>query len=490
MDWREQYQRKLTSAEDAVRCIQPGQRVAFPLAGPRVLPDVVFRRGQELGGLELRLSAPRSDPGWLQPGMQDLFRVEFELFIGDFARSAHDERRATYLPNLFSTQFKPLDEGRPEAQPIDVALVSVSPPDEQGRVYFGPHNWNKRAYVRRARTVIAEVDPGIQPVHGLNYVHVADIDWFVEVPPLEVSKETLKAALGQVEDVALRAQYEALVDQLEQVEPEHLAILRAAVRRLLPPEVVRRNLARTEVPPEYRPIAGYLSELVPDGATIQIGVGEPSMYMVRAGAFDGKRDLGIHTEMACPGLGNLVEQGIANGRRKTLHPGKAVAVAWTGLTGPELRRVVCNPAYEVYDPEYVLDIRNLARLERFYAINNALSVDLLGQINAESVFGPRMINGTGGQPEAHLGAFLSRGGRAITLLPSTALGGTVSRIVAMHEAGSLVTVPRFFADTVVTEYGVARLLGKNHRQRAEELIAVAHPDFRAELRRQAQRLLW
>src|SRR5581483_6984885 len=107
---------------------------------------------------------------------------------------------------------------------------------------------------------------------------------------------------------------------------------------------------------------------------------------------------------------------------------------------------------------------------------------------SESVFGGRMINGTGGQPEMHIGAVMSRGGRAITLLPSTALGGSVSKIVPQLDAGSLVTIPRYYADTVVTEYGVARLLGKNHRQRAAELIAIAHPDFRAELRREAERL--
>jgi 4-hydroxybutyrate CoA-transferase len=123
------------------------------------------------------------------------------------------------------------------------------------------------------------------------------------------------------------------------------------------------------------------------------------------------------------------------------------------------------------------------------AMNNAISVDLLGQVNAESVFGGRMINGTGGQPEMHIGAFLARGGRAITLLPSTAVGGSVSRVVAQLDAGSIVTIPRFFADTVVTEYGVARLAGKNHRQRAAELIAVAHPDFRGQLRLEAERLL-
>ncbi len=490
MDWREDYKRKLATAEDAVRCVGPGQRVVVPIAGPRVLPDALFRRGQEVGGLEVRLSAPASDPGWLQPAYQELFRIEFELFIGDFARSVHDERRASYLPNLFTTQFKPLDEGRPEARPIDVLVVSVSPPDEQGRVYFGPHNWNKRGYVRRAKMVIAEVDPGIRPVCGLNYVHVSEIDRFVEVPPLELNKDVLKGWLGQVPEQELRSQYEELVEELDLVGPEHALAIRAAVARRYPAEVVRRALLLSEPPPEYRAIAGYLGEVVPDGATLQLGVGEPSMFMVRAGAFEGKEDLGIHTEMACPGLAELVERGIANGRRKALHPGKAVAAAWSGLSVRELQTVIGNPAFEVYDPEYVLDLRNLARLDGLHAINNALSIDLLGQINSESVFGSRMINGTGGQPEAHIGAVVSRGGRAITLLPSTALGGTVSRIVATHEEGSIVTIPRFFADTVITEYGVARLMGKDHRQRAEELIAVAHPDFRAELRRQARRLLW
>jgi len=490
MDWREEYKRKLTSAEDAVKVVQPGQRVVIPLAGPRLLPDALFRRGQELGGIDVRLSAPASDPGWLQPGVQDLFRVEVECFIGDFARPAHDERRITYLPNLFTTMYKPLDEGRPERKEIDVVLVNVSPPDEQGRVYFGVHNWNKRSYVRRAKTVIAEVDPSIQPVCGQNYVHVSEIDHFVEVPPLVITKEVVKGWVRQMPDETLRAAYEAMVDELEEVGPEHVVVLRAAIPRALPPDVVRRALLLSEPPPEYKTIAGYLSEVVPNGATIQIGVGEPSMFMVKAGAFEGKEDLGIHTEMACPGLAMLVERGIATGRKKTLHPEKAVAGAWTGSDSKDMKVIIGNPKFEVYETEYVLSLRTLAQIDNFYAINNAISIDLIGQINSESVFGPRMINGTGGQPEAHLGAILSRGGRAITLLPSTALGGAVSRIVAAHEEGSFVTIPRFFADTVITEYGVARLLGKNHRERAQELIAIAHPDFRAELRRQAQRLWW
>jgi 4-hydroxybutyrate CoA-transferase len=488
MDWREEYKRKLTSAEDAMKAIGPGQRVVIPIAGPRVLTEALYRRGHELGGIQLRLSAPAADPGWLQPGVEQLFKVEIEVFIGDFARPAHDERVITYLPNLFTTMFKPLDEGRPERKDIDVVLVNVSPPDEEGRVYFGVHNWNKRSYVRRAKTVIAEVDPSIQPVCGQNFVHVSEIDYFVEVPPLALSKDVLKSWLQAMPDQELRQEYESIVDELEEVGPEHVVVLRAAIPRGTPPDLVRRAMLLAEPPPEYKVIAGYLSEIVPNGATIQIGVGEPSMYMVRAGAFEDKEDLGIHTEMACPGLAMLAERGIATGRKKSIHQGKAVAGAWTGSDAKDMKVVIGNPRFEVYEVEYVLNLRTLAQIDNFYAINNAISIDLIGQINSESVFGPRMINGTGGQPEAHLGAILSRGGRAITLLPSTALGGTVSRIVPMHEEGSIVTIPRFFADTVITEYGVARLMGKNHRERAQELIAIAHPDFRAELRRQAQRL--
>src|SRR5437870_1063990 len=163
--------------------VQPGNLVAISIAGPRVLPGALFRRGQELGGIDLRLCAPLSDPGWLQEGWQDAFRIEFELFVGDFARPALDEGRATYLPNLFSLDFKEHDQRPAEARPIDVFLAAVTPPDEDGFVQFGAHNWNKRSYIRRARRSIVEVDPGLRPVYGDNKIHVSEIDAFVEIPP-------------------------------------------------------------------------------------------------------------------------------------------------------------------------------------------------------------------------------------------------------------------------------------------------------------------
>ena len=241
-----------------------------------------------------------------------------------------------------------------------------------------------------------------------------------------------------------------------------------------------------EPPAKARAIAENVIPLIPHGATIQIGVGTPSSYLPRLGVFNDKVDLGLHTEMVAPGIARLVEAGVINGSRKTVHRGKAVAASWSGSDDGDLAIIDDNPLFELYDPEYLLNPWLIAQNHQQIALNNALSVDLLGQINVESVFGGRMFNGIGGQPETHIGALYSKGGRAITLLYSTAVDGAVSRIVPKFEEGEIVTIPRFFADTVVTEYGVANLLGKNHRERAEALIAIAHPDFRSELRKAAQ----
>jgi 4-hydroxybutyrate CoA-transferase len=486
MDWREEYKRRLRSEDEAVKAVKEGDRVVVPLGTPRVLPAALARRRQELGHIDLRLSAPAVDPGWLQPGWQDVFNIEFEIFIGDFARHVTDDRRGTYLPNTFSFGFKPLDEGRLAGGQIDVLLVAVTPPDERGYCTFGPHHWNKRSYARRARTVIAEVDPLLPRMCGDCFVHVSELDHVVELPATPVTREMVE-------------QWLAPLSPQRQAEMMSILELGGDFNRLAPigpliafvePDVLLRYLGLMEPPDSAKAIAGYLNELVPDGATIQIGIGEPSALMVKAGAFNNKVDLGLHTEMVGPGLAKLVAAGVINGKRKAIHKGKAVAVAWSGSNDEDLAIIEDNPAFELYDPEYLLDIRVIAQNDNYYAINNALSVDLTGQINSESVFGGRMINGTGGQPETHLGALFSKGGRAITLLPSTALAGSVSRVVAQQEEGSLITIPRFFADIVISEYGVAELMGKNHRQRAEELIAIAHPDFRAELKKEAQRLFY
>ncbi|HUF54628.1 MAG TPA: acetyl-CoA hydrolase/transferase C-terminal domain-containing protein [Dehalococcoidia bacterium] len=486
MDWREDYKRKTCSADEAIAIVKRGDLVAIPIAGPRILQRALYNHVQNIGEIELRLAAPLTDPGWLLPGDQ-LFKIEFEAFISDFGRPATDEGRATYLPNLFSMNFKAQDDVRPETRPVDVFLTSVTPPDEEGYVQFGAHHWNKRVYVRHAKATIAEVDAGLRPVHGDNKVHVSEIDCFVEVPPVEITQQVVDAWLRRVEDEALKGEFQSIVDDLKG-DLDRLIVIGPAMTRL-PPIQVRRTLGLADPPEIAKVMAGFVSEILPDGACIQIGVGEPGSHLARAGAFDNKIDLGLHTEMVTPKIAQLVEAGVINGKRKNVHPGKAVAIGWSGSDAEGLKIVTNNPKFEVYDPDYLLDINLMSQNDNLHSINNALSIDLTGQINSESVFGSRLINGTGGQPDTHISAVLSRGGRAITLLPSTAMEGAVSRIVVEHEQGAMITIPRYFADTIVTEHGVARLWGKNHRQRAEELISIAHPDFRHELRARAAFLL-
>lgn len=484
--WQDIYQSRLTTAAEAARHVRSGDTVVLSIFPPVTLPPALFARRDELRDVTVRLLAPASDPGWLQPGHEDHFNIEFELYIGDFGRFATDEKRATYLPNLFSLGMKAYDQRRPDVHLPDVLFCTVSPPNKQGYCHFGPHNWFQRSYARRVPTVVAEVNPGLPQVYGDCYVHVSEIDAFVEYTPRPFTREMFQEIIG-VLPPERRGEWESIWDEVP--NPERLGLL-SGVMLSISAQDARRFLGLVEPPDDARAIAGFLRDLVHDGDTIQIGTGEPSRFMCRLGAFEGKHDLGIHTELGWPGLAEMVQSGIATGRYKEINPGKAVATAWTGCDDRDFAIIDDNPCFELYDPEYVLHLRTLTHFDRFVAINNAISIDLLGQVNSESVFGGRMINGTGGQPEMHLGGAFSPGGRAITLMPSTAMGGAVSKIVPELEAGSLVTVPRCFTDIVVTEYGVAKVWGKNHRQRAEELIAIAHPDFRAELRSEAKRLLW
>ena len=484
MNWQEYYRSRTISPDEAAAKVKPGMRVDFPLAAGTVMQRALAARGKQLDGVvDVRLSSPLTDPGWLAGEVASRFRIEFELFIGNLGRPVHDRGQAAYLPNLFSTAFKPHDERPAEDRPIDFAFVNVTRPNAKGFVSFGPHQWNKRMYARRARHAIAEVDANLTRTHGDVYMHVSEFEYFVEGTPPPPDLNVLEQALAAL-DAEKREGIRQIIAEagVERIWPLVQYLQRAKVPDL------RVLMGLTPPPEEFKAVAGYLSELIDDGATIQIGVGDPSSQMPRMGAFDGKHDLGLHTEMVAPGIARLVDAGIINGRRKTIHRGKAVAVAWSGSDPDDLRIIDDNPAFELYDPEHVLNIATVAANYRQTSINNAICIDLTGQINSESLIGAKMMNGTGGQPETHIGAFLCPGGRAITLLQSTALGGAMSRIVPQLEAGALVTVPRYFADTVVTEFGIARLLGKNHRERAAELIAIAHPDHRADLREAALRL--
>ena len=235
-------------------------------------------------------------------------------------------------------------------------------------------------------------------------------------------------------------------------------------------------------------ITHHVAELVKDGDTIQVGVGSHTGALPRLGAFDERENLSYFAELTVEGLVPLVERGVITGKYSDTHPDKFVATL-IGNTPDEHAVVHQNPAFETYGIEYLLDPRQIARNERIVAINGALTVDLSGQMGVHTI-GPRVYAGVGGHLAFALGAYLAPKGRYVSVIPSTSRDGKISTIVPQFEPGQIVTVPRDIADTVVTEYGIARLLGKTVRQRADELISVAHPDFRAELRKAAQRLFY
>ena len=478
MIWQQEYRNRLATAEEAVAIVEDGDRVMVPLSEqPMTLLRALSARANEIKGATLTVSVPQFDIG---PFLDAGWNVDVENFIGPFGRPYENAGRAPYSPLAFSLSFKAPDERPKEAKPIDVALVTVAPPNRQGQITFGPQSWYKRGFAQRARKVAAEVNPLLIRTYGDGFMPLAEIDKMIEVEP---SSLTRKALLRAASDLPGERR-QSLEEIIGRVGPNRLA---PYVPHFATIDVARlkRQLGIDEPSLATRAIGENVKRLIPDGSTIQIGVGTPSSYMPRLGVFDDKIDLGLHSELTVPGVGKLVGAGVINGSRKTIHRGRAVATSWSGANDEDLAIIDDNPIFELYSPEHVLNPWVIAQNYHQVGINNALYVDLRGQIASESLFGGQMYNGIGGQPETHLGALYSEGGRAITLLYSTAMEGAVSRIVPRLESGEIVTIPHFWSDTVVTEYGVAHLLGKNHRERAEALIAIAHPDFRAELRKAA-----
>jgi len=510
--WQEEHDRKRVSAEEAVKVVQSGDRVIAPWFNGSLLSEALVARKHDLSNVTIHSSWPQENflGVFLEENAEHAFSNTVEIFIGDYARTAptgSDSKKLQFLPGTFSSMLKPFDE-RPEECPytIDVVMVTVSPPDKDGFCSFGSGLWTKRSFCKRARNVIAQTNERLIRTGGSNFIHVSEIDFFVDGPAvedLELStderdelirellseakpevREMIEAVLPHIEREMFR---QRLVENLAGLEAEEVATrLNAVKQRLGIGEVVNGEVTDLVA----KAVAGYVSQLIRDGDTFQIGTGYPSQLMVQMGAFDEKKDLGIYSEMAAPGFAELVQRGIVTGKYKNFHPGKVTVTGYTGSGAGEFDIINGNPVFEAYDSEYVLDIRNISQNDNFVSINNAVAVDLTGQINAETGVGARLINGHGGLPEMHMGAILSKGGRALILLPSTALDNTVSRIVPQLDQGAVVTIPRYYADYIITEYGIARLMGRNCRERAEALIEIAHPDFREELRRAAKELFY
>ena len=436
-NWKEEYKRKTVSAEQAVKVIKSGDRVSFTHGRePPTISMAMIARKDELTNVKIFMRTPSLDFGWYHHDWDENFHIEIS-YVRAIARKMMAERRCDFVPGSLIG----ITPQNPQVGAADVLLIELSPPDEQGFCSFGASVWGKKKAVQSAKIAIAEINKSFIRTYGDNNIHVSEIDYFVEQTVSERQTDT---------------------DQL--------------------------GRKTREAGKEDKNIAAYVGSLIQDGDTLQIGVGSASECVVGNGGLDNKIDLGWHSETTPRGIIKLVRDGVITGKRKTINTGKLVAISLGGSVD-DMKFVDRNPMFELYDAEYVLDPRVIASNDKFVGINAAVAVDLTGQIAAESI-GPAILSGPGGQLSFAIGTQLSKGGRFITTLQSTARGGKISRIVPVLKEGSMVTVPRTLADFVVTEYGIAQLRGKTHRERALELIAVAHPDFRAELKKQAQALFW
>jgi 4-hydroxybutyrate CoA-transferase len=439
MTWsEEEYKRKFISPEQVAQMVKSGDRLAFTMGREAFACGMaISARKEELKDVKIYAATPTFDFGWYDAGWEDSFAITISVPTAT-CQEAIDNHRCDIWAAV------PIEKMEPDDIP-DILLTEVSPPDAKGFCSFGSSLWNKKRQIQKARqankVVIAEVNSNLIRTYGDNFIHYSEIDYFVE----HISSGHT-AGSGSLAGRALK-------------EPERY----------------------------LKDIAGYVNGLIRDGDTIQIGVGRTTEPLVKLGMFKGKHDIGFHSEATPPGIISLVEEGVINGRLKTLHPGKVIATSLGGSTQKEMDWVNMNPLFWLVDVDYLEDIRVIAANDNMTAINNALTIDLSGQITAQGM-GTQILSAPGGQQPFVFGAWLSKGGRPITVLPSTARNGTVSRIVPFLPPGTSVTIPSSYTYYVVTEYGIANLRGKTSRQRAEELISIAHPDFRAELKKEAKRL--
>ncbi len=435
MDWNKIYQSRIVTAEEAVRQIKDGDRVF--LTGNCSVPQKVLKAlvdyAPDLHNVEICQALSVGPADYVNPEMEGHLRVN-TLFIAANVRKAVQEGRADFTPVLLS-EFTLLFKNK--VLPVDVAMVHVSPPDEHGFCSLGGEVGLTKSPAESARIIIAEVNEQMPRTRGDSFIHVSRLTHIVPVDyPIS------ELPMGGEGDDAISCK-----------------------------------------------IAGYIADLIPDGATLQMGIGAiPDAVL---GFLDSKKDLGIHSEMFSDGVVRLVDMGVINNSCKTLHTGKIVAGFVLG-THALYEWVDDNPLCEFHRQEYVNDPFVIAQNEKMVAINSAIEVDLTGQVCADSI-GPKFFSGVGGQLDFVYGASRAKEGVPIIAMGSTTTmkdGTMVSKIVPMLKQGAGVVTGRNHVHYVVTEYGVANLYGKSVRKRVRELINVAHPDFRADLEKQARALMW
>jgi len=418
---------RIVSAAEAVAGIRSGDRVFLhgAAATPSVLLNALVDRAPELADVRV-VHLHTEGPGpHLAPEMAGHFR-HIALFIGQHARPAVNEGRADYVPVFLSDIPLLFSRG---IQPLDAVFINVTPPDTHGWCSLGTSVDVMAAAIGAARHVIAQFNHAVPRTLGDSFVHVDQIELAVEcdVPPYDV-------AMPVADDIDRR-------------------------------------------------IGEHVADLIPDGATIQMGIG--AIPAAVGMALASKHDLGIHTEMFTDVVVDLVERGVITGARKEINRGRIVSAFVMG-TRRLYDFIDDNPMVELRPVDYTNDTSVIRRFGRMAAINSAIEVDLSGQVVADSI-GSRLYSGVGGQMDFIRGAALAAEGRAVIALPSTAAGGTKSRIVPFLQQGAGVVTTRAHVRTIVTEWGVAELFGRSLRERALALIAIADPRFRDELTAAARR---
>jgi 4-hydroxybutyrate CoA-transferase len=433
MDWKEEYKKRLVSLEEAARRIKSGDFVGIALAMGACSPDffhAILDSWEELRDVIICDCVP------VRPSK--LYDVEFMMKLQGhinydpcFGMPLSRKLIETRLPDFYVEQSH--DLGDRYGRWSDVYVCQVTPPNEHGWVNLGLTNFYTMQAIRdgrasgKQRVTIGEVNEQMPAVFGDNWLHVTEFDVFFENSQ--------------------------------------------SIPRFNRPVPGDRD----------KKIGEYVLELIKDGDTVQMGVGSIPEAVVAG--MEGKHDIGVHTEMFPIGLPQLVEKGIVTNARKPLHKGVTIATFCAGDQSM-YEFVHMNPLCQFYPVAYTNNPSFIAQFPNLVAINMGLMVDLSGQINSEGI-GHRMVSGSGGQLDFQFGAFHSKGGRAITVLSSSRTakdGSLVSSIVPEMPPGSPITVPRTYAHYIVTEYGIADVRYKSRRQRADELINIAHPDLRGELR--------
>ena len=447
MNWQDKYADKIKTPEEAAELIKSGDKVVISmLLHPTSTCMALAKRRGELKGVTV-LSHWHDDFPWFQPGWEDSFQVQ-SAFILRPAREGHREKRFDFVPSVFGLsdglRHKESLRGKIYAE-ADVFILKVTPPNKHGWCSFGHHIWYSYVTAKSAKTVIAEVDPNLIWTYG-NNIHVSELDYLVVgAQPFEVGE------IGQAF-----------------------------------PTPPTKEMEAAQV------IGAHIAELIRDGDTLEIGTGTAAEAVME---FLGtKNDLGIDSEMMYAQMIDLVKAGNITGKRVNIHPGKHVATClWTYPGDPRVSHALdCmdqNPDFELYDVSYICNVPRIASVDNMVSINNALTIDLKGQV-VISHLGPTPISGPGGQVEYTIGAHYSKGGRCLLTLLSTAKGGAVSRIVPQFEPGTVVLIPNIYVDYLVTEHGIVNLDCKSDRERAEAIISVAHPDFQAELRKAARKMFY